>query len=61
MGLEISKCYSYTFHSISAKLYDDVYCLPWRNINLILFLAYSVVLKNVWRFEILTSETMGKS
>ena len=59
MGLEISKCYSYSFHSMSAKLYEDIgYRGEYRPL---LFLAVAQVLKILWHFETLTRESMEKS
>ena len=57
-GLEISKCYFYGFHLMSAKLYEEI-GLPWWN-TAITFRVYRPVLKILWQFEILIYESMGK-
>ncbi len=58
MRLEISKCYSsYTFHLISAKLYEDI---DYHGGIQAITLAIGQVLNFLWYFEILTWESMGK-
>ncbi len=60
MGLEISKRYSsYSFHLVSAKLYDDIGY--HGGIQAITFLGNRPSLKASWHFETLTLESMGKA
>ncbi len=58
-GLEISKRFSsYSFHLMSAKLYEDIGY--HGGIQAITFIANWPSFKNLWHFEILTWESMGK-
>ena len=62
MGLEMSKRYSYSFHPMSAKLYEDIgyhggIQAMW---NTGYFLAIIQVLKILLHVEILTWKSMGK-
>ena len=50
MGLDISKCYSYSFHLMTAKLHVDMATMV--EYTLLLFLAISQVLKFSWYFKI---------
>ena len=59
MGLEMSKRYfSYSFHLMSAKLYEDIGY--HGGIEAITFLGNWPSLKFFCHFEILTCESMGK-
>ncbi len=54
MGLENSKRYSYSFHQISAKLYEDIGC--HGGIQAITSLGNRPSSKMLWHFEISTWE-----
>ncbi len=59
MELEILKRYfSNTFLRIPSKLYEDI--AYHKGMQTITFLAIVQILQNVWHFEILTWESMGK-
>ncbi len=59
MFLEISKSFpSYSFHSISSKLYEDIG--SYVGMQAVIFLAICQILKKIVTLEILTWESMGK-
>ncbi len=58
MGLEVSKDYSYSFHLMSVKLYEDIGY--HGGIQALAFLGNRPRFKIVWHFEILTWDSMGK-
>ncbi len=59
MRLEISKRYSYSFHSMSAKFYEDIGY--HGGIQVVTFFGNRPSFTNFVAFEILTRESMGKS
>ncbi len=59
MGLEISKRYSScNFHLMSVKLYENIGY--HGGIQAVTFLGNRPSFTNLWHFEILTWESMGK-
>ena len=54
------KCYSDSFHLVSAKIYEDILA-NMAEYRLLLFFVVGQVLRILWHFETLTLESMGKS